>query len=397
MKFVNLKQVLAPTLLLASASCGSVDSKSGAEPPVNATSAGTVDEAGTLALKGDLVTADSDSKADQLVYTLESLPENGTVMHGDTTLAVGDTFTQQDVNDGKVSYVNNGAEKTSDTFNWSLTDGNTSIGPLPFAITVNPVNDAPAIVNNGMTQITEGAESVLTADQLTVSDAETSDPAMLTFTITAITHGTMQVKSGVGAFASVGVGGTFTQADINNGNVKFVDSGVDDTNLAAGNPTTASFGWKVADPDGGKTDAASTFKVMPFDDAPTVNWVASKCYAWTSVTNFVAAPPLTTITDPDTPLSAYTVCITGFENSSMVSCPTGVTSGPQCTTTSVAPTVKNGSTVLALNSCVAVTALSGITMGQTQNSAPYGGVYWQLKKSGNAAGTANLLSLVTCP
>jgi hypothetical protein len=262
---------------------------------------------------------------------------------------------------------------------------------------VTPVNDAPAIVNNGMTQIGEGTDSVITADQLTVSDAETADPAMLTFTITAVTHGTLQVKPTGGAFAGVGVGGTFTQADVNNGNVKFVDSGVDDTNLAAGNPTTASFGWKVADPDGAKTDAATSFKVMPFDDAPVVNWVASKCYAWTSVTNFVAAPPLTSITDADTPLSAYTVCITGFENSSMVSCPTGVTSGPQCTTTSVAPTVKNGSTVLAVNSCVAVTALSGITVGQSQNSAPYGGVIWQLKKSGNAAGNPSTLSLVTCP
>lgn len=93
--------MLASSLVLAGAGCGSV---AGVELPINATSAGAVDEGGTLPLTGALVTADPDNDADDLVYSVESLPAHGALMHNGTALAVGDSFTQKNVSDGKVSY-----------------------------------------------------------------------------------------------------------------------------------------------------------------------------------------------------------------------------------------------------------------------------------------------------
>src|ERR1043165_3656141 len=113
MSFVNVKRVLASSLVMAAgAGCGSVEE--GADPPVNEKNAGTVEEAGTLGLTGTLVTSDTDSSAEKLVYTVATLPANGALMNDGTALAVGGTFTQKEVNDGKISYVNDGAEKTAE-------------------------------------------------------------------------------------------------------------------------------------------------------------------------------------------------------------------------------------------------------------------------------------------
>lgn len=384
MKFANVKRVLATSLVAAG--CGSV---AGVEPPINATSDGTVDEGGTLAMSGKLVTADPDSGADKLDYIVESLPAHGALMHDGTALAVGDTFTQKDVNDGKVSYVNDGEEQTADEFTWSLSDGPNTIGPMPFAITITPVNDLPKIVNNTTGTLTEAGEALLTADQLSATDVETSGP--LTFTLVAVTHGTMQQKVGADPFAEIAAGATFTQQDIADGNLKFIDSGVDDDNLAAGQNTEASFSWTVADADGGVTEGVTKFSVTPVDDPAVITWKPSTCYK-ANVAN--AANPVMTLTDPDTPIGTYQICIASLVNGTQVVCPTGSTT--QCVTNSVTPTVKNGSTVLAVNSCVVANALTGLTL--TNSTFDYGGgVYWQLKKGTTNIGPTAGISTVGCP
>lgn len=350
MRFENVKRVLASSVVLAGAGCGSVD---GVAPPVNATSSGSVDEGGTLAMKGTLVTADPDSDADQLVYTVESLPAHGALMHNGAALEVGGSFSQKDVNDGKVTYVNDGNENTADEFTWTLSDGPNTIPATSFAITITAVNDAPLIVNNQEGTIPEGGNAIITAEQMSVTDAETPTP--LTFTVVEVKHGTLQQKvGGVEPFVAIAAGATFTPQDVVDGNLKFIDSGVDDANLAAGNATQAGFSWTVADADGGVTEGMTKFSVTPVDDAPAISWKASTCYK-PNIAN--AANPIMAFADPDTPTSAYQICIASIYNGSQVVCPTGSTT--QCVTNSVAPTVKNGATVLTISSCLAANALPG--------------------------------------
>jgi len=86
---------------------------------------------------GSLDTNDADTTDANLTYTLDNSVTNGTLYldndgsntfnAGDTELNMGDTFTQQDIVDGNLRYEHNGGETTTDTFQFDVTDGTTSV------------------------------------------------------------------------------------------------------------------------------------------------------------------------------------------------------------------------------------------------------------------------------
>jgi hypothetical protein len=47
---------------------------------------------------------DIDNTADQLIYTITELPTQGTVRLNDIALGTGDSFTQADLDAGRVTY-----------------------------------------------------------------------------------------------------------------------------------------------------------------------------------------------------------------------------------------------------------------------------------------------------
>lgn len=106
----------------------------------------TVDEGSAATLSSyHLSGSDLESGAAQLVYTLTAPPANGTVYLSGSPIGSGGIFTQDDVNNSRVSYVHNGSETASDSVSFSLTDahGGSTSGSL--AINVNPVNDPPSV------------------------------------------------------------------------------------------------------------------------------------------------------------------------------------------------------------------------------------------------------------
>lgn len=278
------------------------------------------------------------------------------------------------------------ATQTADEFTWSLSDGPNVIGPLSFPITINPLNDLPKAVNNTVGMLAEGGNTVLTADQLSVTDAETPGP--LTFTFVGVTHGTLQKKVGEDPFANIAVGATFTQQDIADGNLKFIDSGVDDAKLAAGQSTEASFSWSVADADGGVTEGVTKFTVMPMDDAPVIEWKPNACYTKNAT---IPIPPVMSFSDVDSPVSDYQICVAAIYGGTHSVC--GATT---CVTSSVMPTIKNGSVVLAVGSCLAVNATANVTLLNTASDSG-GGVGWQLKKGAINVGAAGYVGVTACP
>jgi hypothetical protein len=400
MRFGSLRIHLPPTLLITSiAGCGSVeeakpDAQTNADapitqdatvdaaidapptpqPPVNATTAGTVEEAGTLSLAGKLVTADADTAAGQLVYTVTALPTNGALKKDDVNLAAGDSFTQQDVTDGKITYVHAGGENLADAFPWTLSDGTHTIpaaGTTSFAITVTPVNDIPTIVNNPVSTVPEGGMEVLTPARLQAVDAE---GGALTFTLLGISRGQLQKNA-----VAIATNGTFTQADIAAGIIRFVDPGTDDANLAAQTPTTAAFQWRVSDPDGGVNPATgnnvSTFTISPVDDPATVSWRTQRCQA--SGTN-VPADPLVSLTDPDTPLGSYSICVVSIYKGENYSTYTTTFGGVITeTVTSIPLAVQNGTTNLTVGSCVPANARSQLNVDSSATGYR-GAVTWKL-------------------
>jgi hypothetical protein len=350
------------------------------EAPVNTVSSGTIAENGVLSLATRLVSTDSDTANDQLVYTVRALPAGGTLQLDSTTLAVGSTFTQADVADARVTYHQNGAEGATDSFTWTLSDGSNTLpatGAATFAIAVTPVNDLPVIANNPLTPIAEGATDVLSMTRLLVTDAE--DTAPLVFTFVAATHGMLQKRVGAGPFMAMAPNATFTDADIAAGNVRFVDSGVDDGPLSAGQNTTATFSWRVQDSEGGfnpspTTANVSTYTVTAVDDLPVISWRPSRCH---HVNVADPADPVISISDVDTAISQYSICVVSIGNGSSIIFTTTATIG---TTVTITPTLKDGASVLGVNSCVPANARGGLTLTSSANQDG-GSVTWRLVKN----------------
>jgi hypothetical protein len=75
----------------------------------------------------DLLTADNDDPPENLIYTVTQLPSDG-------TLNLGATFTQQQINDGGLSYMHTGTD--ADLFKFVVSDGYDVIGAYTFLITL---------------------------------------------------------------------------------------------------------------------------------------------------------------------------------------------------------------------------------------------------------------------
>jgi len=119
------------------------------------------------------------------------------------------------------------------------------------------VNDAPVVSANTEMMLAEGSTVVLTATNLDFNDPDHGDPA-ITYTVATATNGTVY-RSGT----PLGVNGTFTQQDVNDGLISFAHNG--------GDTTSAGFAFSVSDGAGGLVTGQNfTFSITPVNDAPTV-------------------------------------------------------------------------------------------------------------------------------
>ncbi len=112
----------------------------------------TLDEgdAGVPITAAFLQTTDVDHDAAQLVYTLDSVPDNGTLRRSGTALGTNDTFTQADIDGGLVTYDHDGSETSSDSFDFTVDDGTGTSSSATFSMVIDPVNDsAPVITSDG--------------------------------------------------------------------------------------------------------------------------------------------------------------------------------------------------------------------------------------------------------
>jgi len=221
--------------------------------------------------EGDIVTAllqvtDDDQTASELTYTIGTATANGLLKLDGVNLSVGDTFTQEDIDNGLLSYLHDGSETTTDEFIFTVSDGDGGSLDDTFVITINPVNDAPQIgANKGLT-VPEGAGDIVDNTMLQVTDAEQT-PSVLTYTLGTLTvNGTLWLDlDGSGAIdgdeSALIVSGTFTQADIDAGYLMY---------LHDGSETIAdSFTFTVSDGDGGAIGTRTfAITVLPVNDDP---------------------------------------------------------------------------------------------------------------------------------
>ncbi len=130
-----------------------------------------------------LAAIDPDDPAQDLFFTLQSIPENGQLRVNDTILNVGDFFTMQQLTNSEIRYIPDGSETSSDFFNFSLADGGED-GVVPvtarFNIDVTEVVDPiPALRDNGLTLNTGDTFDTALGDVLNSGETSLLDASLL--------------------------------------------------------------------------------------------------------------------------------------------------------------------------------------------------------------------------
>jgi len=96
---------------------------------------------GTLLINSQrLLTTSSEESAADLVYTISGAPKSGEIRLDGSRVPEGGTFTQQDIDDGRVTYVHTAANKAPDGFTFSVAgSGEGGVQPATgaFAIKIN--------------------------------------------------------------------------------------------------------------------------------------------------------------------------------------------------------------------------------------------------------------------
>ena len=122
---------------------------------------------GGLGLIGSSALAVTDADpSDVLTYTVTGGPSAG-------SLSLGTSFTQAQIDAGSLSYTQDGSEVTSDSFSFTVSDGQGgTIGSTFFALTITPVNDAPSL---GLSALPDATVGILYSAIITPTDPDPSD------------------------------------------------------------------------------------------------------------------------------------------------------------------------------------------------------------------------------
>jgi hypothetical protein len=133
----------------------------------------TVDEGSenSVITSSMLSCSDEESGSNSIIYTLSSTTIHGILSKNGTTLSSGDSFTQQDIDDGIVKYSHDGSETTSDSFDFTVGDGELSQSGS-FDIVVNPVDDPPVLGVASSCTYNEGDPPVAIAGTITITDVD---------------------------------------------------------------------------------------------------------------------------------------------------------------------------------------------------------------------------------
>ena len=197
----------------------------------------TLDEGATKNIRlDDLEANDEDTDNSTLTYTVTSDPSNGHIENTDSIGTPISSFTQHTLTLGKIQYVHDGTNTTSDSFIFKVADGTPNeLTGQTFSFTVTAVDDetSTVTVNTGLT-LNEGATKSIAITNLAASDADT-DNATLTYTVTsALSNGQLENTDNAGTSIS-----SFTQQNLSDGKIQYVHDGT--------NTTSDIFTFKVAD------------------------------------------------------------------------------------------------------------------------------------------------------
>jgi len=154
------------------------------EPYIITNTGGTLDEGGTFTFSDLILKASNpDGVSYSITYNILSGPNYGSIT-SEALLKTGmsSSFTQNDIANGKVKYIHDGSESTSDEFAFSLVDaeGDES-GEYVFEFTINPVNEPPVFSDIPDINMEEDGELTLNLSDycMYVTDPDTPDSLLM--------------------------------------------------------------------------------------------------------------------------------------------------------------------------------------------------------------------------
>ncbi|NXK49129.1 CSPG4 protein, partial [Chauna torquata] len=185
----------------------------------------------------------------QLLFEIKEPPSHGNLKLDTEPVQEVNTFTMQDLWQGKILYVHDGSEDTYDHFNFSISTSSSKIVPLylqgneqyVFSITVTPVNDAPEITlpDGNLLLLFENSKKRLASDLIKVLDNDT-DSLGLSLSVLGNLNadaGFLENSKHPGKAIT-----TFSNEDLRKGNIFFVHTGVKNSRIVL----RASDGEKVS-------------------------------------------------------------------------------------------------------------------------------------------------------
>ncbi|PCK06169.1 MAG: hypothetical protein COA42_17515, partial [Alteromonadaceae bacterium] len=220
-------------------------------PTIAANNAGSMSENGSLTITSALLRATDIDNTDSTLILSISGEVNGNVTVNNIAAS---SFTQNDIDTGKVNFVHDNTNTTTGGFNFTVSDGTDTLNGQSYSINVTPVDDdTPTIVNASVT-LNEGTTITLTLAHLSANDADT-DNTTLIYTVGNVSVGDLSINSSPWS----GGNNSFTQQDIINGNVVYTHDG--------SNTISDSFTFSVMDT-ATNTLASQTLSitVVPVDD-----------------------------------------------------------------------------------------------------------------------------------
>ena len=247
---------------------------------------------------GHITSVDVDDSGTGLTYTASNL-NNGVVQVLGVTQT---TFTQDDIDNNRVTFVHDGSDTLNAGFDISLADGlenGTTTDTGTFIIIVDPVNDDTVITTNNPLTLAEGSSSTITTAHLNMSDGDNS-PHDVVVNVTGVASNGFVARASAPTVAIT----SFTLAELQNGDVQYVHGG----NEIA----TDSFDFTVTD--GTYTSGVQTFNI---NLTPTNDAVAITTNTGTTVTedsNVTITNAMLDTTDIDSPDSDITYTATGLTN-----------------------------------------------------------------------------------
>lgn len=263
----------------------------------------TVDEAGAQTITSTLLGASDPDTADaDPIYTITQAPARGTLyldadgnsdLTEDEEFGLGQSFTEADIAAGRVHYVHDGSETTTDDFIFAVSQDGVVRTRQTFSITVTPVNDVPVI--EGLRETAEVDEDVALATDSTVSVRDADYDGGGSLSVSGLADGDRVSIAASGGLTTVASNvyyaaaliGTFTGGE----GTDFVVTLNGSATIAAVDALIASLQFRATsndpqasralsmvftDGEGAASDPAEiTIDVTPVNDAPTVTATAT--------------------------------------------------------------------------------------------------------------------------